>query len=217
MMKRLFFIQIILVAACGSMTPSALAQDEVGCVRGKPDAPIRIEVFSDYECPACRAFYLQTMKLVFTNYADTGKVCVIYREFPSFTHSREAARLARAALRLGVRQWGQVTEALFQSQPQWSQTGDVEAVVASALGAKDMESVLKLSKDPLLDEVIDNEAILGLERQVNSTPTFFITARGKTEKVEAALTYAAMQRRLDALLQETYAAVPHNLNAFLHE
>src|SRR5688500_5041603 len=109
MIKRHLCAQIMLcVAACLGMAPKALAQDNVGCVRGKPNAPIRIEVFSDYECPACRAFYLQTLKLIFVNYADQGKACVVLREFPSFAHSRDAARFARAALRVGLRQWGLV-------------------------------------------------------------------------------------------------------------
>jgi protein-disulfide isomerase len=159
-----------------------------------------MEVFSDYECPACRAFYLQTMKLIFTNYADTGKVCVVYREFPSLPHSREAARLARAALREGLRQWGLVAEALFQSQPEWSRSGDVTTVVASALGPSEMDAARRHLDDPVLDDVLDDDAILGLNLQVMSTPTFFITARGRTDKVEGALTYGAMQRRLDALL-----------------
>lgn len=203
MIKRLVCLQIvILVAIGGPMTAVALAQDKGGCVRGKPDAPIRMEVFSDYECPACRAFYLQTLKPIFSNYADTGKVCVVFREFLSFPHSREAAGLARAALRQGLRQWGLVAEALFQSQPQWSRSGDVEAVVASALGPKEMEAVRKHLKDPAVAAVIDADALLGLKRQVSSTPTFFITAHGQTEKVEGALTYGSMQRRLNALLQD---------------
>jgi len=203
MMKNIACLRAaLLLVICGVTVSPTRAQDGPSCVRGKPTAPIRIEVFSDYQCPACRAFYLQTMKLVFTNYADTGKVCVVYRSFPNFAYSRDAARFARAALRLGVRQWGMVTDALFQSQPEWSQSGNVQGVVASALGAKDTDLLKKYLGDPLLDDAIDNDIIAGSDREVTSTPTFFITARGKTEKVEAALTYAAMQRRLDDLLKQ---------------
>ncbi len=143
------------------------------------------------------------MKLVFETYADEGKVCVVYREFPGFAHSREAARYARAALRLGLQQWTLVTDALFQLQPEWSQSGDLESVVTSALGAGDMAAVQEHLTDPFLDRLVDDDAILGLGLGVNSTPTFFITANGKTEKVEAALTYAGMQRYLDSLLLDS--------------
>jgi protein-disulfide isomerase len=156
-------------------------------------------VFSDYECPSCRAFYLQTVRSIFTDYADTGKVCVIYREFPTYEHSREAARLARVALRVGPAQWGLVADALYESQPDWSKAGNPEAVVASVLGPEDFAAVRRHLEDPSLDTIVDDDAIMGLQREVKGTPTSFITARGKTEKVDGALTYASMQRHLDAL------------------
>jgi protein-disulfide isomerase len=196
-------IKKCLVALFIAVTTSPLlAQSEVACVRGRPNAPIRIEVFSDFQCPACRAFYLQTMRQIFTNYADTGKVCVVYRAYPNFRYSREAARFAHAALRIGPRQWVAVADALFEKQPQWAETGDVEAVVASALDDKDMVSLRKYLDDPAMEEAIANDIILGSRRQVRSTPTFFLTANGETEKVEAALTYAAMQLRLEEILKQ---------------
>jgi protein-disulfide isomerase len=177
--------------------PEPRADDQPGCNRGNPNAPIRLEVFSDYECPSCRAFYLQTMKQVFTDYADAGEVCVVYREYPTYPRAREAARFARAALRVGPAQWGRVVEALYQSQPEWSQTGNIESVVASALGPEDLAAVRQHLQDSSLDTIIDEDAIMGLQRGVQGTPTSFITAGGHTEKVDGALTYAAMQRRLD--------------------
>ena len=139
------------------------------------------------------------MKQIFTNYADPGKVCVVYREFPTYEHSRDAARYARAALRMGAAQWGRVIEAFYQTQPEWSQTGNIEAVVAAALSPEDFAIVRKYAQDPSLDKVIDDDAIQGLRREVMGTPTTFITAGGKTEKLDGALTYASMQRHLDPL------------------
>jgi protein-disulfide isomerase len=216
-MKKSLGLRILFfMAAFGAVAPEALAQATRACMRGKPNAPVRLEIFSDYECPGCRAFYLQTMKQVFTEYADKGHVCVVYRDFPVYAHSREAARYARAALRVGLSQWGLVTEALFQLQPQWSKTGNLDAVVAAALDAKAMAALRKHLKDPSFDDAIDADALEGLKLQVMTTPTSLFTARGKTEKVAGALTYAAMQRRLDALLGGKQTAVqppPHALLA----
>ena len=216
-MRRAFLIlAVVVLPACGSSnreTPAPAAEQpatgtpvaetsaavEPPCNRGSADAPVRLEVFSDYECPSCRAFYLQTMKQIFTNYADNGKVCIVYREFPTYEHSREAARYARASLRVGAAQWAKVIEAFYQTQPDWSQTGNVEAVVSAALGPEDFERVRKLAQDPSLENVIDDDAIQGVRREVMGTPTSFITAGGKTEKVDGALTYASMQRHLDPL------------------
>lgn len=124
---------------------------------------------------------------------------MVYREYPTYPRSREAARFARAALRVGPAQWGRVVEALYQSQPEWSQTGNIESVVASALGSEDLATVRQHLQDPSLDTVIDEDTIMGLQRGVRGTPTSFMTAGGHTEKVDGALTYAGMHRRLDGL------------------
>jgi protein-disulfide isomerase len=127
-------------------------------------------------------------------------VCVIYREFPTFPHAREGAKWARAALGVGPRQWELAANALFQSQPEWSRTGNAEAVVAAAIGARDMEAVRKNAQDPKMDDIIDADAIMGVKRQVMGTPTIFFAARGKTDRATGALTYDAMRRRLDEML-----------------
>jgi hypothetical protein len=60
-----------------------------------------------------------------------------------------------------------------------------------------MAAVRKHLQDPSLDTLIDDDAIMGLRRGVEGTPTSFITAGGQTERADGALTYASMQRRLD--------------------
>lgn len=172
------------------------------CVGGTPAAPIKIEVFSDYQCPACREFYLGTMRMVLSDYADAGKVCVVYREFPlnMHAHAREAARYAHATLRLGLRQWAQVTDALYSSQDQWAQNGKLDGIVAGALGKEEMARLRKLLEDSSVDAAISRDVALGERLQVNSTPTFFITANGKTEKITGVVQYPILRRYLDYLL-----------------
>ena len=38
---------------------------------GSPNAPIRIEVFSDFECPACKGLHEQILPLVIQGLRDT--------------------------------------------------------------------------------------------------------------------------------------------------
>ena len=39
---------------------------------GSRDAPITIEVFSDYQCPQCRVFYLDTARQLMQSYIPSG-------------------------------------------------------------------------------------------------------------------------------------------------
>ena len=188
--------------------PAGLARAQSGadapCVGGRPNSPIKIEVFSDYQCPACRQFYLGTMRQVLSEYGDAGKVCVVYHEFPLSMHQYAvpAAQYGHAAMQIGIRQWSQVTDALFQAQPEWAASGQVETVVASALSAEDMAKVRQLVKDPSINAAIQRDIELGQSREVNSTPTFFITAKGKTEKVAGVVQFPILKRYLDAHLSQ---------------
>ena len=176
------------------------AAESGDCIKGKPTAPIKIEVFSDFQCPACRAFYLETIKQVMVEYGDTGKACIAYREFPltMHTHARKAARYGHAALKISPQLWLQVADTLFQNQDTWAATGDIEGTLAKSLAAKDLADIKKLVAAPAaLDAAIEADIKLGTEKEINSTPTFFVTAAGKTEKVPGAIRFPILKRYLD--------------------
>ena len=201
MQMRLRFA--VLLTMLATAAAPVRAQDSSVCVGGSSSAPIKIEVFSDYQCPACQQFYLQTMRTVLTEYADKNKACVVYREFPlsQHAHSRVAARYGLAALHLGIRQWAQVTDALFLAQSEWEASGNLDAVVAKVLSPSDMAAVRKALQSPAaLDANVEADYQLGVQRGVNSTPTFFVTANGKTQKFAAAYQYPILKRYLDSLL-----------------
>lgn len=173
------------------------------CLGSNPKAPIRIEVFSDYQCPGCRDFYLQTTRPLLAEYANPGKVCVVYYEFPlpNHQHARQAARYAEAAARLGPAQWIQVSDALYTFQSQWVADGKLEDVVAGALTAKEMSQVRKWQSDPKLEAEIERDIAQGTQRGVRSTPTVFLTVNGKTERVPPGVQYPILRRYLDSLLE----------------
>src|SRR5262249_34610175 len=66
---------------------------------GRDDAPVTIVEFSDYECPFCRRFHLETFPELKKNYVDTGKVRFVSRDLPLDIHANafRAALTARCA------------------------------------------------------------------------------------------------------------------------
>lgn len=55
-------------------------------VMGDKDAPVTIVEFSDYQCPFCAAFYNGALPDIKKKYIDTGKVKLIYRDYPLSFH-----------------------------------------------------------------------------------------------------------------------------------
>jgi protein-disulfide isomerase len=186
-----------LTAQGGAPKPSDL------CVGGQPGAPVRIEVFSDYQCPACRAFYLETIRPVLADYARDNQVCVIYHDFPlkMHSHAREATRFAVAARRLGNERWLKVSEALYTDQIQWAENGNVAGSVARVLTAEEMARVTKWAAEPAVEQIIEQEIALATQRQILSTPTFFLYANGREQRVVGGISYPILKDYLNRLLK----------------
>jgi protein-disulfide isomerase len=202
--RVLFLIVMCLLAVDSSTIAQENPVKSKGLiVGGHPNAPIRMEVFSCYQCPPCREFYLETIRPLLKEYARDNKVCLIYYEFPLKIHnySRDTARYAVAAYRLGQDYWQRVSEALYTKQSQWARDGKVEAVVAEVLTPEEMAKVKEFLKDPSIDQSIDQDIAVGYERKVQGTPTFFLQAKGREEKVVGRVSYPVLKDRLDQLLK----------------
>ena len=204
MLKRGFLL-VILVLVCAlasSAQESAYTPPAPQDFLGDPDAPIVIEVFSDYRCTACRAYFLGTIRSLIAEYVTVGKVCLIYRDLPlgNYRYSREAALYANAAKSIG--QELEVAAALYTYQTEWSQNGDIEAVVARVLPHKAMARVRRALNDPKVKATMERGIARARDLRVRATPTSFITARGETHRIIGAVQYPILKRFLDHLLGE---------------
>ena len=167
---------------------------------GSKSAPVTMEVFSDFQCPACKTLYITTNRPLMDNYVSTGKVYLVHRDFPLAMHaySRVAARYARAAAQLGKNE--PVEQALFQNQEKWEQSGDVDGTVATILSPAEMAKVRALVKGGTLDAAIDKDSALGQLYRINQTPTTVFHSGGQTYPYAGVMTYDTLKSFLNQLL-----------------
>jgi protein-disulfide isomerase len=66
-------------------------------VKGNADAPITIIEFSDYECPFCQRHFNSTYPQIVSEYLDTGKAKLVFRDLPLSFHDPVATQAAVAA------------------------------------------------------------------------------------------------------------------------
>jgi protein-disulfide isomerase len=83
---------------------------------GRPDAPVILIEFSDYQCPFCKRFSTTTLPVLKKDYIDTGKVRYVFRDFPLEMHpeARKAAEAAHCAGEHG--KYWEMHDVLFQHQ-----------------------------------------------------------------------------------------------------
>ncbi len=55
-------------------------------VEGEINVPVTIVEYSDFQCPFCERFYTQTLPKIKKEYIDTGKVKLIFKDFPLSFH-----------------------------------------------------------------------------------------------------------------------------------
>lgn len=152
-------------------------------VSGSASAPMTIELYTDYECPACRNFDLNTLPELTKDFVATGKARLVHRDFRIQSHrfTKVATRYANAAGQIG--KFDIVAQQLFQTQPDWAQNGNVDGVVSKVLSPSDMEKVRALVKDDahLDDSVTRDEAMAMNQDHLTETPTMVIVIKGKRE------------------------------------
>jgi protein-disulfide isomerase len=169
---------------------------------GSKSAPVTIEVFSDFQCPACKTLFMATNRQLFENYVSTGKVYLIHRDFPLPIHaySTVAARYGRAAAQIG--KFEQVEQTLFQNQEKWEQTGDVDGTVAGTLSAAEMAKVRALVKGGTLDAAIEKDRKIGQMYNVSQTPTTVFHSKGQTYPYGGSMSFDTLKQFLDQLLSQ---------------
>jgi protein-disulfide isomerase len=170
---------------------------------GSLNSPIRLDVFSDFQCSACREFYLSTIRRVLKEYSSKDKVCVVYHEFPLSYHqyAREAARYCEAAWRLGLPKLLPVMDAIFEDQAEWTQDGKLEDSVAKALTQDDFLKLKKIMRDSSINEAIEREIQYAVKNKVEATPTILISYIGKQQRVEGLVTYLVMKQFIDSVVK----------------
>jgi len=194
---------------------------------GSSNAPIKMEVFTDYQCPSCRNMFEETLRpLIQSDYISSGKVYLVHHDFPLPAHmyGYEAARWVNAAARVG--QFQSVEAALYDNQNSWQADGNIEKYVASAVPASDFKRIQKLmvgceyqgpastkpaslktgvqtSHGCALDTYIEQDRALGMKIPVQATPTYVITYKGnKLPAGSGFVSWPILKQFFDSLLNQ---------------
>lgn len=167
---------------------------------GSKTAPVVVEIYSDFQCPACKQLFLNTTQKVMENYVNTGKIYLVHRDFPLPMHaySRVAASYSRAAAHIGKCE--AVEMALFQNQEKWEKNGDVKGIVAGALSPAEMKKVQAIVDAKTLEPMIEKDKQAGMTLPVTQTPTSVFHAKGQSYPYAGTLSYDVLKDFLDQLI-----------------
>jgi len=75
------WLQVRSVSEIITVTPAALPNAD-GLSLGDTNAPVTIDVFEDFQCPACQLFTENTETLIIQNLVATGKTRYVFHNYP---------------------------------------------------------------------------------------------------------------------------------------
>ena len=146
---------------------------------GNPDAEITIIEFSDFQCPFCARFHIQTLPAIMDEYIEKGTVKLVFRDFPiQSIHPNAVPASVAAECANEQGKFKQMHDILFERQNQWSNLETIYAMelfnqYASEIQLEQEQFSSCLSTAKYVKE-IQNDLNDGRTYGITGTPGFFI-------------------------------------------
>ena len=161
-----------------AMPPVKISADNDPVI-GDPDAPITIIEFSDFQCPFCARFHIQTLPSIYEEYIEQGKVKLVFRDFPIQNIHPNALPAAVAAECANEQEkFKEMHDMLFETQNQWNKVETVAALSLFSQYASDMQMDQEkfdscIASGKYIEE-IRKDLEDGRDYGVSGTPGFFV-------------------------------------------
>jgi len=151
---------------------------------GNAAAPVTLEIYLDYGDEDSAAFVRDVLPPLTEQYVETGKVKLLFRDYPLTSHPRSslAARYANAAGELGY--FEPAMRQLYATQLAWNASGDIDSALSNVLPAGVMENLRSLVLHP--DSVIGLDLEAARTDHVDYVPFAVIVSEGRRGPVSGA-------------------------------
>ena len=167
------------IALLAAAAPPAASQGASLAARamGRPDAPLTIYEASDFQCPYCRNFAIETLPALEREYVKTGKVRFVFLNYPVPALHRYALLAAEVAMCAAAQgKFWRLHDLLFQRQPRWAtlpDPGPYLRALADSAGAAPAP-LARCVANQASEPAVAADVALASRFGARTTPTFII-------------------------------------------
>ena len=160
---------------------------------GNASAPVTVMEFFSLTCPHCARFSRTTLQEVKKKLVETGKLRIVFRDFPLDNLALLAAMVART---LPADKYEPFCEALFSSQDTWAFARNVDNIaelgkIAALWGMSNAEFQSAISDLPLKVALLKRQDNDQKRYGIDSTPSFVLNGPGaKNTKLVGEMPYS---------------------------
>lgn len=197
-------VLVLVLSQRSGVTPVAAPDVDTGWVDGKsmgdPAAPVTIQMWEDFLCPACQQWTSQVKPTLFEEYVKTGKVRLEFRQFPLQQHAPGAQMAAQASeCAADQNQFWPFHDRIFQMASQRGQDGvtyDALMGYASEVGLDTAQ--MKSCVDNLTHQANVADSVTQAQQMgLSSTPSILVNG----QLIENPFNYNLLKAAIDAQLE----------------
>ena len=163
---------------------------------GTEEANIEIIEFASLTCGHCAKFHNEVFPKIKKEFIDTGKVSLIYQDFPLDKFALKASVIARCS---GEKKFFSFLKVLYSKQKDWTRTEDPFRSllkIAKLGGLKNEEIKVCVGNKSIEDGILKQRLNASKKFDINATPTLYING----EKYDGDLTFEALKLKINTLL-----------------
>lgn len=167
-------------------------------VLGKDSAPITLIEYASFTCSHCSRATNTVLPLVEEKYIKTGKVKLIYRDYPMDRIGLHASAIARCVPKENFYPFVKVIHKYYKKWLNTSEPIETVKQYASMSGLDPDKADRCLKDEDLMDAIIAFRTEASEKYNINATPTFIFN-EGE-EKLEGNQPYKAFEAVIEKLL-----------------
>ena len=199
---KIFFIAkvvLIYLFFCLKSYSDNLVTDNNFIVLGADKAPVKIKIFSSLTCSHCANFHINVLPEIKKKYVDSGKVQLIFIDFPLDEVAFNASKLLYC-----LDQKKQITflDKIYENQSQWTSGSNLNEInnnlkgIVKILGISSIEFDKCINDDIIGDKILNSRIDGQKKYSINSTPTIIINEK----KLEGSASFKNIKKKIDKII-----------------
>jgi len=193
---KIFFVYLIIFFE--SYAENTKNQDNF-IVLGADEAPVKIKIFSSLTCPHCADFHINVLPEIKKKYVDSGKVQLVFIDFPLDQAAFNASKLLHCS---GREKQIVFLDTLYDNQNLWASGSDINEInnnlkqIVKNLGTNSIKFDKCLNDEIISDKILNGRIDGQKKYSINSTPTIIINDK----KLEGSVNFKNIKKRIEKLI-----------------
>ena len=168
-------------------------------VLGQDKAIVKIKIFSSLTCPHCANFHINVVSEIKKEYIETGKVQLIFIDFPLDQIAFNASKLLHC---IDKKKQLSFLDNIYETQNKWTGGSNINDInknlkkIVMNFGINSAQFDKCLIDETISDKILNGRIDANHKYSIDSTPTIIINE----EKLEGSASFKNIKKKIEKLI-----------------